>query len=183
MSDLKGYEVLVGVTGGIAAYKSAVLCSQLVKHGAGVTVVMTEHARHFVGELTFGTLTGRKVYSSLWESPETNNSQHIQLTRRADLIVVAPATANIIGKMANGICDDLLSTLLCGAESGILLAPAMNQQMWQNAATQRNIQRLEQMGCQIIGPESGRLACGEEGVGRMSEPEEIIERIIKMAKK
>ena len=176
-NDLADYDILLGVTGGIAAYKSAMLCSLLVRQGAGVTVVMTEHARHFVGPLTFSTLSGREVYSDLFTAESIHDARHISLTERADLIVVAPATANIIAKMAAGICDDLLSTILTGADSDILLAPAMNERLWQNKATQRNIKTLLDWSCQMIGPATGRLACGDEGRGRMSEPQDILERI------
>jgi phosphopantothenoylcysteine decarboxylase/phosphopantothenate--cysteine ligase len=177
---LENYEILLGVSGGIAAYKSAALCSLLVREEAAVTVAMTEHAGHFVGPLTFGALSGRKVYDDLFASEQIYETEHINLTERADLIVVAPATANIIAKMAAGICDDLLSTILCSAESDILLAPAMNERMWLNKATCRNIQTLKDWGCHIIGPESGRLACGTEGVGRMTEPEAILERVVEI---
>ena len=176
-SELSGYEILLGVSGGIAAYKSAALCSLLVKSGAGVTVVMTEHAQRFVGAVTFGTLSGRMVYRDLFEAERLYEAGHISLTERADLIVVAPATANIMAKMACGLCDDLLSTVMCAAESDVLLAPAMNQRMWENPATQGNVERLKHWGCHFVGPESGRLACGETGIGRMSEPETILERI------
>lgn len=180
---LKNYEILLGVSAGIAAYKSAMLCSLLVKEGAGVSVAMTEHAQHLVGPLTYGALSGQMVYTDLFAAERIYQPEHINLTTRADLIVVAPATANIIAKMAAGICDDLLSTLLCGAESDILLAPAMNERMWQNKATTRNIQTLKDWGCHVIGPEMGRLACGDEGVGRMSEPEEILERVVELLAK
>ena len=180
--DLTGYEVLLGVSGGIAAYKAAMLCSQLVQRGAGVTVAMTEHARHFVGPLTFGTLSGREVFTDLFGAEKVYDAQHISLTEKADLVVVAPATANILAKMAAGICDDMLSTLLVSASSEVLLAPAMNRHMWENPATQRNVKTLGEQGCQFVGPESGRLACGDEGVGRMSEPEDILERICEILK-
>ncbi len=175
---LENFEILLGVTGGIAAYKAAALCSQLVQQGAGVTVVMTANATHFVRPLTFGTLSGRKVHTDIFAVEDAYHTQHITLNQVADLVVVAPATANIIGKMAGGICDDLLSTLLCSTESDILLAPAMNQSMWRNQATQRNLKTLQEWGCHIVGPESGQLACGQKGIGRMSEPEEILKRII-----
>jgi len=181
MVKLDGNKILLGVTGGIACYKSAVLCSNLVKAEAAVTVVMTENAQRFVCPLTFSTLTGNRVYSSLWDYNQEHDVRHISLTEQADLIVVAPATANIIAKMATGICDDLLSTLLCAADGKILLAPAMNQRMWQNPATQRNINTLKQQNnCRIVGPETGRLACGTEGIGRMAEPEDIMKYIIKL---
>ena len=172
-NSLAGYELLLGVTGGIAAYKAAALCSMLTKAHARVTVAMTEHARQFVGPLTFSTLSGRMVYGDLFASEDVYDTQHIGLTDRADLIVVAPATANIIGKMAGGICDDLLSTLLCAAESDILLAPAMNHRMWRHPAVARNVETLRQWGCHFVGPDSGRLACGDSDIGRMAEPEDI----------
>jgi len=180
MNALADKEIVLGVSGGIAAYKSAVLCSQLVQQGAGVTVVMTANARRFVGEITFSTLTGRAVHTDLWSSSSEFNPCHISLSRRANLVVVAPATANIIAKMFGGICDDLLSTLLCSAGSDVLLAPAMNPRMWQNPITQRNIEGLRQMGCHIAGPASGRVACGDEGPGRMAEPEDILQRIVEL---
>jgi len=180
-NKLANYEVLLGITGGIAAYKAAAICSQLVQLDARLTVVMTENAQHFVGPLTFGSLSGRKVYTDLFGAESgIYDTAHISLAQRSDLIVVAPATANIIAKMAAGICDDLLSTLLAGAESDILLAPAMNQRMWQNRPTQRNVETLRQWGCHFVGPESGHLACDEEGIGRMSEPEVIVKRIIEL---
>lgn len=177
MANLADYEIVLGITGGIAAYKSAALCSQLVQQQAKVTVAMTTHAQQFVGKLTFSTLSGREVYTDLFETPEVYDARHIDLTRRADLIVIAPATANIIGKLANGICDDLLSTLLCSTDSEILVAPAMNHRMWNHRATQRNIKQIRDDGCQIIGPDSGQLACGDVGEGRMAEPENILKRI------
>jgi len=182
-AELDKYEILLGITGGIAAYKSAMLCSQLVQHGAKVSVVMTEHAQRFITPLTFSTLSGQKVYTDLWTDPQAYEVQHISLTTQADLIVVAPATLNIIGKMAAGICDDLLSTVLASAESDILLAPAMNHRMWNNPITQRNIETLRKSGCHFIGPETGRLACGEEAIGRMSEPQDIFARIVELLKK
>ena len=178
--ELSGYEILLGVSGGIAAYKSAALCSLLVKSRAGVTVMMTEHAQRFVGAVTFGTLSGRRVYRDLFEAERLHEAGHISLAQRADLIVVAPATANIMAKMAWGLCDDLVSTVMCAAASDVLLAPAMNQQMWENGATQDNVERLKQRGCHFVGPESGRLACGDTGMGRMSEPETILERMAEL---
>jgi phosphopantothenoylcysteine synthetase/decarboxylase len=180
MDELADYEILLGITGGIAAYKSAGLCSQLVQRQASVTVAMTAHAQQFVGKLTFSTLSGREVYTDLFETPEVYDAKHIDLTRQADLIVVAPATANFIAKLANGICDDLLTTLICSTDSQVLLAPAMNCRMWSHPATVRNIEQLRRDGCQIIGPESGSLACGDVGEGRMAEPEDILDRIIKI---
>lgn len=176
-ATLQGYEILLGVTGGIAAFKAAALCSQLKRAGAGVSVVMTEHAQRFVTPLTFASLSGRRVYVSLWEMEKDYDPAHISLTEGADLIVVAPASANMMAKLQAGIADDLLSTLLLSAASEVLLAPAMNTRMYQHAATQRNLQCLRESGVHMVGPESGRLACGTEGMGRMSEPETIVEKI------
>ncbi len=183
MNRLENCEILLGVTGGIAAYKSASLCSQLVKHSAKVTVVMTESARKFIQPLTFSALSGRRVYSDMWSAMDVYDARHINLVDKVDLIVVAPATANIIAKMSCGICDDLLSTVLCSANCNILLAPAMNPRMWNNPATQRNVDELTRMGYYMVGPDQGRMACGDEGVGRMSEPDIIFERISEMIKK
>ena len=175
--DLKGYQILLGVSGGIAAYKAAALCSKLTQLNVAVSTVITAHAQRFVAPLTFAALSGCEVFSDLFAAEDQHDPQHISLTERADLIVVAPATANIIAKLAAGICDDLLSTLLCSAASPILLAPAMNQRMWDNPVTQRNVETLKKLDRLFIGPESGRLACGDQGIGRMSEPEQIIQRI------
>ena len=180
---LEQYEILLGICGGIAAYKAADLCSRLMREHAGVTVAMTEAAQQFVRPLTFSTLSGRCVYTDLFDAEQVYDAEHITLTHQADLIVIAPATANILAKCATGICDDLLSTLLCGAESDVLLAPAMNQRMWEHPATQDNVKKLQQRGCHLIGPATGRLACGDEGVGRLAEPEEILERIVQIAAK
>lgn len=173
----------MGVCGGISAYKTADLCSKLIREHADVTVAMTEAALQFVRPLTFSTLSGRRVYTDLFAEEQVYEAEHIALTHRADLIVVAPATANSLGKLATGICDDLLSTLLCSAESDVLLAPAMNQRMWEHSATQDNVKKLQQWGYHFVGPATGRLACGDEGVGRMAEPNEILERIVELATK
>jgi phosphopantothenoylcysteine decarboxylase/phosphopantothenate--cysteine ligase len=175
---LKGREIVVGVTGGIAAYKTAMLVSRLVQAGAGVTVVMTEHATRFVGTLTFQTLTGRPVYVEQFASPELYRAEHISLADRADLVVVAPATANGLAKLAHGIADDLLSTILLALDSPLLMAPAMNERMWAHPAVQANVETLRSRGVHLIGPESGRLACGTTGPGRMSEPEAIFDEIV-----
>ena len=182
MDDLAGYEVLLGVTGGIAAYKSAMLCSMLVQRQVKVTVAMTENAGRFVGPITFSTISGRKVYRDLFESRDIYEIQHIALTERADLIVIAPATANIIAKMAAGICDNLLSTLLAAAECNILIAPAMNARMWKSPTAQRNVAYLKQIGCHFIGPATGRLACGDEDIGRMCEPGQIMDKVAELLK-
>jgi len=174
---LRGREILVCVCGGIAAYKTAALVSALVQRGCGVTVAMTRAARRFVGPVTFEALTGRRVLVSLWHGGEPGDIQHLALSERADLIVVAPATANLLGKLANGIADDLVSALLLGAACPVLLAPAMNARMWQHAAVQRNLTFLRESGFAFVGPEEGWQACRTVGVGRMSEPETLLEAI------
>lgn len=187
---LAGYEVVVCVSGGIAAYKTATIVSKLVQDGCGVTVAMTRSAQHFVGATTFRGLTGRPVLTSLWGSHGTEGQaqrtateprshaggamQHLEPGAAADLIVVAPATANIIGKLANGIADDLVSTLLLGADCPVLLAPAMNVRMWRHPAVVRNVAFLREHGFLLVGPEEGWLACGDVGPGRMSEPEAVL---------
>jgi phosphopantothenoylcysteine synthetase/decarboxylase len=185
---IKNLNILLGVSGGIAAYKVVDLASKLTAAGARVKTVMTDAACELVGPKSFEAVTGSAVFTSLWDTPGEYEIDHIALVDWADIAVVAPATANIIGKIANGICDDLLSTLLCAAwpliESGAaLLAPAMNNNMWNNPAVQRNIKTIRQMGFQLTGPETGRLACGTEGVGRMSEPKDILEAIEKITTK
>lgn len=171
---LVGYELLLGVTGGIAAYKVAAFVSRTVQAGCGVTVAMTRNARRFVGADTFAALSNRPVLTSLWARGGSDPYLHLHPSESADLILVAPATANVLGKLANGIADDLVSTLLLGAACPILLAPAMNPRMWAHPAVQRNIARLHADGCRIVGPDTGWLACGDIGAGRMSEPEVLL---------
>jgi phosphopantothenoylcysteine decarboxylase/phosphopantothenate--cysteine ligase len=179
---LKNLNILLGVSGGIAAYKAVDLASKLTVAGAGVNTVMTESACRLVGPKSFEAVTGSAVFTSLWDTSEEYKISHINLVDWADVVVVAPATANIIGKIANGICDDLLSTTLCVCwAKPTLLAPAMNNNMWTNPAVQRNVETAKQMGFELIGPEEGLLACGTEGMGRMSEPKDILEAIEKMA--
>jgi len=181
---VKNLNVLLGVSGGIAAYKAVDLASKLTAAGAEVNTVMTEAACQLVGSKSFEAVTSSSVFTSLWDTRVEYEIGHIALVDWADIVVVAPATANIIGKIANGICDDLLSTVLCAASGKpTLLAPAMNNKMWANPAVQRNIQTVREMGIELIGPEKGRLACGAEGLGRMSEPQEIFKVIEKIAKK
>lgn len=176
--------VLLGVSGGIAAYKAVDLASRLTAAGAKVNTVMTENASRFVSPKSFETVTGLAVFTSMWSTPEEYKSGHIALLDWADVIVVAPATADIIGKIANGICDDLLSTTLCACwRKPILLAPAMNNNMWTNPAVKRNVATIKKMGFQVVGPEKGRLACGTNAVGRMAEPQDILEAIVKLISK
>jgi len=179
---LENLNILLGVSGGIAAYKVVDLASKLSSAGAGVNTVMTESACRLVAPRSFEGVTHSAVFTSLWDTPGEYEIDHIALVDWADIVVVAPATANIIGKIANGICDDLLSTMLCVCwAKSTLLAPAMNNNMWTNPAVQRNVETAKQMGFGLIGPVKGRLACGTEGMGRMSEPKDILEAIEKMA--
>lgn len=166
--------IVLGVTGGIAAYKAVDVARQFTLLGFDVKVLMTEHATHLVGPATFRAVTGNAVAVGMFEDTAAP-MQHITLAREADLVVVAPATANIIARMAQGLADDLLSTTLLATRSPILVAPAMNVEMWQHPATQANLELLRRRGVSVIGPESGSLACGEEGEGRMSEPASIVE--------
>lgn len=175
---LQGKEILVGVCGGVAAYKTAELVSKLVQHRAQVTVVMTQSAHKFIGETTFQALTNRPVYSELFAPKEHFLGEHIGLARRAQLMVIAPATANVMGRIAHGLCDDLLTTLATAVTCPVLLAPAMNNEMWTKPAIQRNVQQLRDDGLHFVGPGSGWLSCGAIGPGRMSEPPEILEAII-----
>jgi phosphopantothenoylcysteine decarboxylase/phosphopantothenate--cysteine ligase len=169
--------VLLGVTGGIAAYKSCELTSSLIKSGFDVRVVMTRAAMNFVGPTSFAAITGNPVSSSMFDPNQENTISHIDLARWADLLVVAPATANFLAKAARGIADDLLSTIYLATRAPLLIAPAMNPFMWDHAATRANVDILNERGTMITGPACGRTACGEEGPGRMSEPGRILERI------
>lgn len=175
---LAGKRIILGVTGGIAAYKACELASALNRHGALVDVVMTRAAQEFVRPLTFAALTGRPVYTSLFHTAGQNFIPHVQLAQEADLAVVVPATANILAKLACGLADDLLSTLLLALRCPVLLCPAMNSNMYEHPAVRSNLQRLREMGYQIMEPEAGRLACGAQGRGRLPDPEAILERIV-----
>ncbi len=169
--------VVLGVTGGIAAYKAAELARLLVRRGVEVRVVMTAAASHFVGTATFQAITGQPVYADLWDARIDNGMAHIDLSRDTDLILVAPASADFLAKLVQGRADDLLSTLCLARDCPLLVAPAMNRQMWENPATRRNIEQLTDDGVALLGPASGEQACGETGYGRMLEPETIIEAI------
>ena len=175
--DLAGREIVVGICGGIAAYKAATVVSRLVQRGAGVTVAMTEAAQRFVTPLTFESLTARRVFTSLWSASDYHDPQHIRLTERADLFVIAPATANTIAKIAHGLADDLVSTMVLSADCPVLLAPAMNTRMWENPAVRQNVQTLIERGHPIVPPTEGWLACRTVGPGRMAEPESILAKI------
>ena len=178
--NLDKYELLICVTGGIAAYKVATVVSSLVQKKAAVTVAMTDNATKLVGPATFRALTGRAVYTDLWSQEASADIEHISLAARADLVVVAPATANILAKMAAGIADDLVCTTLLAAEGPVLLAPAMNVSMWSNPATEHNVTVLKERGHILVGPESGWQACGHVGIGRMAEPQTIVRAIEEM---
>ena len=175
--NLTGREIVLGVTGGIAAYKSAELVSRLRHLGARVSVIMTKNATEFIAPLTFQTLSASPVTVDTFQAPEYWNVEHVALAKRAEVFVIAPATANILAKMAHGIADDMLSTTVLATKAPILVAPAMNTGMWTAEATRENMRILRARGVQVIGPGTGMLACGDEGAGRMSEPEEIAEAI------
>lgn len=175
MTDiLQHREILLGVSGGVAAYKAADLCSRLVQRGAKVTVIMTESAHQFIGATTFEALTGRPVYSHAFEAKEHFQGEHIGLARRATLMVIAPATAQTLARLANGMADDLLSTTALVTTAPILVAPAMNCEMWAKPAVQRNVNQLKADGYHFVGPDEGWLSCGQIGSGRMSDPSAIV---------
>ncbi|MHC5037496.1 MAG: flavoprotein [Planctomycetota bacterium] len=171
--------VLLGVTGSIAAYKAAEIASSLVKAGVDVHVLMTESATHLIGSATFQALTGNPVVTRLFHPVQPGAGMpHIDLPARADLFLIAPATANILGKIASGIADDALSTAALSSPAPMLVAPAMNERMWAHPAVQANVSRLKTFGVEILGPEAGRLACGTEGTGRLEAPERIVKRCL-----
>lgn len=174
---LSGREVLLGVGGGIAAYKSADLASKLVQAGASVSVVLTRSARRFIGKTTFEALTGRPVHTSAFAPSEHYLGEHIGLARRCDILVVAPATADFLARAAHGFADDLLATLILTVTRPVLLAPSMNSEMWNKPSVQRNLARLREDRLHIVEPGSGWLSCGQVGPGRMAEPAEILAAI------
>ena len=178
MQSLLNKKIVLGISGGIAAYKTPELARQLTQEGASVQVVMTEAATQFVTPVTMQALTGNPVFTSQWDSSISNNMAHIELSRSADAIVIAPASADLMAKLSLGLADDLLSTLCLARDCPLLLAPAMNKQMWEHAATQRSVERLNKDGVTLLGPASGFQACGEVGMGRMLEPFEIAEQVI-----
>jgi len=170
-------EIVVGVSGGIASYKAAALVSQLVQAGHGVSVVMTAAAQQFVGQATFAALTGRPVATEMFDDAAHPLGAHIALAERAELLCIAPATANFMAKAANGLADDLLSTLYLAFPRLTLIAPAMNCAMWDKAAVQRNLKQLRDDGVEVVDPEEGWLSCRTRGVGRMAAPETILAAI------
>jgi phosphopantothenoylcysteine decarboxylase/phosphopantothenate--cysteine ligase len=170
-------KVLLIVGGGIAAYKSLELVRLLKKAGHEVTPVLTSGGEHFVTAMSLGTLSESAVYSSLWELKDEVEIGHIQLSRAADFVLVCPATADLLAKMAAGIADDLATTLLLATDKPVVVAPAMNVRMWQHAATQRNVAQLKADGVRVIDPAEGEMACGEFGPGRLPEPQQIVDAI------
>ena len=178
MASLVNKKIVLGISGGIAAYKSAELARALIQEGAEVQVVMTQAAQQFITPITMQALTGKLVFTNQWDDRIANNMAHIELSRQADVILIAPASADLIAKLSLGLADDLLSTLCLARDCPLLIAPAMNLQMWAHPATQRSITRLNSDGITILGPSSGDQACGEVGMGRMLEPFEICEQLI-----
>ncbi len=177
--DKVAHELVIAVGGGVAAYKSAALVSKLAQRGHSVTVVMTRAARHFVGPTTFAALSGRPVVDSMWASGVYPLGPHIELARAAELLCVAPATANILAQAAGGLANDLLSTLLLSFTGATILAPAMNSEMWAKKSVQRNVEQCQADGFHIVGPESGWLSCRDQGAGRMVDPEVLLAEIEK----
>jgi phosphopantothenoylcysteine decarboxylase/phosphopantothenate--cysteine ligase len=177
---IQNINILLGVSGGIAAYKSVDLASKLTGFGAKVRTVMTENAQKFVQPKSFESLCRQRVYTTLWTSNEKFTSNHTGFIEWADILVIAPATANTIGKIANGIYDDLLTTTVCACwNKPVIIAPSMNDNMWANPAVQKNIKTLKDFNFKIAGPAEGSLACGTTGKGRMLEPQQIIDEIVK----
>ena len=177
MNELASKRILLGITGGIAAYKSAELVRELQRAGADVQVVMSEAATHFITPVTMQALSGKPVFTGMWDNRVANGMPHIELSRDRDLIVVAPATADFMAKLVHGAADDLLATLCLARECPLMVAPAMNRQMWENPATQRNVSRLLEDGIAVLGPDAGDQACGEVGMGRMLEPADLVREI------
>ena len=177
---LKGRELIVAVCGGIAAYKVCDVVSKLVQLGAGVTVVMSPDAQRFVAPLTFQALSGRPVRAGIFDLTDSSDTQHIALTERADLMLVAPATNNTIAKIAAGLTDDLVSLMVCAAACPVVFAPSMNNRMWKNPIAKQNVAKLAGLGYKFIGPEPGWLACRNVGLGRLSEPETIVAEVVKL---
>ena len=175
---LKGKTVLLGVTGGIAAYKAAALASALVKQHAAVEVVMTRHATEFITPLTFEQLTGRKAMVDTFDRNFVHQVEHISLAQRTDLVIIAPATANICAKLAHGLADDMLTTTVLACRCPKLIAPAMNTNMYENPVTQDNLDTLRRYGWEVISPASGRLACGAVGPGKLPEPDELLQHVL-----
>lgn len=174
---LQDREILIGITGGVAAYKTAEVVSTLVQRGARVSTVMTANALNFIGKTTFEALTNRSVLIDMFDPQEHPLGEHIGLARRADVYLIAPATANCLAKLAHGIADDLVTALALSATCPLIAAPAMNVEMWQKPPVQRNVAQLRDDGWTLVGPEEGWLSCGVTGAGRMSSPADLIEAV------
>lgn len=179
---IKGKTIVLGVTGGIAAYKAAELIRGLVEKEAAVHVVMTRAAQEFITPLTLQTLSGHPVHTELFSLTQEQEIGHISLADRADLMLIAPASADILAKVSHGICDDLITTIICATQAPVLFAPSMNVHMWKNPITQENVERLRKFGYRIVEPDSGYLACGYTGKGRLPDPEDLIREIEKALK-
>ena len=175
-------EIILGVTGSIASYKAADIVSQLKKQGYNITCVMTAEAKQFITPLTLQTLSRNKVITEMFELPDTWDPVHTSLADKADLVLIAPATANIIGRLANGICDDILTCVAFATKAPVLIAPAMNENMYKHKIVQDNIARLKKLGYKFIGPIKGQLACGYEGMGCLSEPIDIAKEVKRLLK-
>ena len=184
MARLTGKKIILGVGGGIAAYKSCDLASRLIKEGASVTVVMTKNARKLVTPYTFEALTGQPCLTKLFRriEPQESPFPHIEPARDADLVIIAPATADLMAKLAHGLADDLLSTLMLTVRCPVIVCPAMNVQMWEHPATQANAKTLKRYGYKLLGPDTGSLACGMRGAGRLVEPPAIVEEACRALK-
>ena len=176
---LSGKTVLLGVTGGIAAYKAAALASTLVKQHCHVEVILTEHATQFITPLTFEQLTGNRAMVDTFDRNFSHQVEHIALARRADLVLVAPATANVCAKLAHGLADDMLTTTILACRCPKLIAPAMNTGMFENPVTQDNLELLRKYGWEVIAPASGRLACGDVGAGKLPEPDVLLQHVLR----
>ncbi|MBL7157668.1 MAG: phosphopantothenoylcysteine decarboxylase [Candidatus Omnitrophica bacterium] len=174
--------IILGITGSIAAYKTCDIINRLKKKGYNVICVITEEAEEFITPLTLETLSGNKVYKDMFKLPDKRDTIHVSLAKKADLIVISPATANIIAKLASGICDDLLTSVVISSKSPVLIAPAMNDNMYKHKITQKNIQELKKIGYKFIDPTVGHLACGYVGVGHLADLNQIIKRIEKALK-
>jgi phosphopantothenoylcysteine decarboxylase/phosphopantothenate--cysteine ligase len=177
---MKNKNILLGVTASIAIYKACEILSRLKTQGFQVTVVMTPEAQEFIKPIVFESLSGNKVYCKLFDRAEAYDIEHVSLAKKADLILIAPATANIIAKIACGICDDLLTCVVCATKAPVLICPAMNENMYKNKITQANIKKLESLGYKFVEPRRGRLACDEIGIGALAEVETIIKEVKKI---
>ncbi len=178
----KNKNIVLGVTAGIAIYKACDILRRLREDGFSVTVIMTKEAEELIKPIVFQSLSGNKVYRGLFDVPETWEIGHISLAEKADLVLIAPATANIIAKVSSGICDDVLTCVVCATKAPVLIAPAMNENMYKNPITQENIKKLKSLGYRFVEPRKGRLACGKTGVGCLAEAEEIAKEAIKILK-